>query len=455
MSNLLTKAEAAQRLGVSSTTVTRLINTNKVESLQVGRRDVITTEAIDRYLHRSNLIPAPVDRVRNSTEIPKPLALSFFSGAGGLDLGLEKAGIEHVFFCENNREARMTLTKNWPNAALAGDIMELDAEKVREIAQIGDADVDIMAGGPPCQAFSTAGARRAFDDPRGNVFLKFLDIFEDIRPRYLVVENVRGLLSTPFPTHPNGDPVKGGALSLILDKIRRAGYNTSFNLYNSANFGAAQVRERVIIIAKRDGEKLPWLTPSHSDRKEWTAKGMRPWRTFKDAVDTIPSKEHHFVQFPDKRLFFFRQLKEGQNWTALPTEQQRQAMGKAYGLSGGRTGFYRRIRFDRPAPTLVTSPTMPATDLCHPVELRPLSIEEYKAVQGFPDDWWVAGDYKEIYRQLGNAVPVQLGEAIGKHILADIAGEISLEDYSNFPFSRYKATNDRDWIDPRDTDLEA
>ena len=347
----------------------------------------------------------------------------------------------------------MTLKKNWPQAALAGDIMNLDASEVRRMAGIGDAEIDIMAGGPPCQAFSTAGARRAFDDPRGNVFLKFLEIFEQLQPKYLVVENVRGLLSTPFPIRPGGEPVKGGALSLILEKIRKAGYKVSFNLYNAANFGAAQVRERVVIIASRDSGKVPWLTPTHSDDDAWIAQGMQPWRTFRQATEDIPDDAHHFVQFPDKRLKYFEQLTEGQNWTSLPSVQQRAAMGKAYGLSGGRTGFYRRLRFDRPAPTLVTSPIMPATDLCHPSELRPLSIEEYKAVQGFPADWWVAGDFKEIYRQIGNAVPVQLGEAIGVRVLDDLKGLEPEGDFKGFPYSRYRATNETNWIDPKDADL--
>lgn len=455
MSGLLTKAEAAERLGVSPTTVTRLINSNKIETVSVGKREVIKTEAVDKYLSSANLIPAPSDRRRDQGEIPRPMALSFFSGAGGLDLGMERAGIEHVFFCENNREARMTLTRNWPHAALAGDIMTLDAPTVRSLARIDNADIDVMAGGPPCQAFSTAGARRAFDDPRGNVFLKFLDLFSELRPKYLVVENVRGLLSTPFPVRPGGDPVKGGALSLILEKIRGAGYEVSFNLYNAANFGAAQVRERVIIVATRNGERFPWLRPTHSDEEKWQSLGLSPWRTFKDATKCLKNTEHHFVQFPPKRLAFFELLSEGQNWTNLPKELQRSAMGKAFDLSGGRTGFYRRIRFDRPSPTLVTSPIMPATDLCHPHELRPLSVEEYKAVQGFPDDWWVAGDIKEIYRQLGNAVPVQLGEAIGRQILLDLHNEPVELPFSEFPFSRYKSTNDLTWQDPKGKRPEA
>ena len=122
-------------------------------------------------------------------------------------------------------------------------------------------------------------------------------------------------------------------------------------------------------------------------------------------------------------------------------------MGKAYRLSGGKTGFFRRLRRDRPCPTLVTSPTMPATDLCHPLEDRPLSVEEYRAIQGFPRDWIIRGDITDIYRQIGNAVPVALGEAIGKTIIADIKGQpISPDfDYAHFPFSRYRNSSDATW----------
>lgn len=447
MSNLLTKNEAAEHLGVSTSVVTRLINENQLEYTTLGKRQAIVAESIDVYLERTNRIPAPADKPRTSKILPDLISLSFFSGAGGLDLGLENVGIPSILFCENYKEARMTITQNRPDAALAGDITKLDADKVRELAGIDDRDIDVMSGGPPCQAFSTAGARRAFDDPRGNVFLKYLELANNLRPRYLIIENVRGLLSTPFPLTPGTQPVKGGALQLILKQLKEMGYKTTFNLYNAANYGAAQIRERVVIIAKRDGAPMPWIKPTHSNDETWQKKhNLKPWRTFGDITEMLGSITHHYSQFPEKRLQYFRKLTAGQYWTSLPVEDQKKAMGKAYELSGGRTGFYRRISPDRPSPTLVTSPTMPATDLCHPTELRPLSIEEYKAIQGFPQDWWIAGSLTDIYKQIGNAVPVELGEAIGKAILADIQGQSQgLSEFESFPYSRYKITNNITW----------
>lgn len=444
---LLTKNDAADRLGVSISVVTRLVNENQLESVALGKRVGIEENSIDEYLHRTNRIKAPADKSRTSKALGKTVNLSFFSGAGGLDLGLERAGLPSLLFCENYKEARMTLFQNRPEAALAGDITTLDAKTIRELSGIGDHEIDVMSGGPPCQAFSTAGARRAFDDPRGNVFLKYLELARELQPRYLVIENVRGLLSTPFPLSPGKAPVKGGALHLILDRLKNAGYKTTFNLYNAANYGAAQIRERVVIIAKRDGSPMPWLRPTHSNDPAWQEQlGLNPWRTFGDVAKEIGDTVHHHAQFPAKRLKYFEKLSAGQCWTSLPEEDQEAAMGKSYGLSGGKTGFYRRISFNRPSPTLVTSPTMPATDLCHPTELRPLSVEEYKAIQGFPPEWWIAGSMTDTYKQIGNAVPVELGEAIGRAIVEDMAGRAhDMSELNGFPFSRYRNSNNLTW----------
>lgn len=447
MKDLYTKAEAAEWLGVSSSVVTRLVRSGELVTYPFGKRVAITVDSLEQYLSESNRIRAPRDRKRTEKRIPESINLSFFSGAGGLDIGLERAGFRSIFFSDNNKEARMTISKNRRDAALAGDIAELTSADVRDMANIGNSEIDVIAGGPPCQAFSTAGVRRAFDDPRGNIFLKYVALAMELRPKYLVIENVRGLLSTPYPLNEGERPVKGGALDLVLRHLRDAGYAVSFNLYNAANFGAAQIRERIIIIAKREGDPAPWLTPTHSGDPYWQEKyGLKPWRTFGDVVSEIPHDTVHLhTQFPEKRLKYFRLLTEGQHWTSLPEELQAEAMGKAYYLPGGKTGFYRRISTGRPSPTLVTSPTMPATDLCHPTELRPLSIQEYKAIQGFPQDWWIAGSTTDIYKQIGNAVPVELGEAVGRTIRDDMEGIPQNPTYANFPYSRYKNTSHLTW----------
>ena len=364
----------------------------------------------------------------------------------GLDLGMEAAGIEPLLYCENDRKCRMTIQAMRPQGALIGDINQYSATEILQMAGLeSDAKVDVMFGGPPCQAFSTAGARRAFDDARGNVFLKYLELASEIKPTYLIIENVRGLLSAPYAVERHGQPVKGGALHVILRKLEEAGYSVSFNLYNAANFGAPQIRERVVLIGKRGESKAPYLTPTHECDGQ---HGLPPWKTFGEAVGDLKARPMQHTDFPEKRLKYFRMLKEGEYWKDLPVAVQRDAMGKAFELSGGKTGFYRRIRFDRPSPTLVTSPTMPATDLCHPTEDRPLSVEEYKRVQGFPDDWRICGNVADMYKQIGNAVPVALGEAIGRAIIGDMNGDEPDERFADFRHSRYRLTNDETWQAP-------
>lgn len=445
----MTKKNVAEYLGVSTAVVTRLTNAGELRANADGARATYLASDVEAYLESANLAPAPSDHPRDTDILPdngSPIALSFFTGAGGLDLGLIDAGITPVFHAENNRYARMTIEKNFPGAALAGDVSGLTASGVRDAARIGDRDVDVMAGGPPCQAFSTAGAMRGFGDPRGNIFLAYIDLASNIRPKFLVIENVRGLLSAHFPVKEGGKPVAGGALAAALTAIEEMGYSASFNLYNAANFGVPQSRERVILIAARDGSAPAWLEPTHDEKARF---GLDTWRTLADALQSVPDgTQHTFVQYPEKRLKFFRKLTEGQNWRDIPQDEQLEAMGKALYGSGGRSAFYRRPSTKLPSPTLVTSPTMPATDLCHPTELRPFSVEEYRAIQQFPSDFWIAGPVQEQYRQIGNAVPVGLGAAVGRLIIREMSGQGSTVP-DGFAFSRYKAGSNETWRDPR------
>ena len=435
--------DAARTIGLSKQAVTKLIRDGLLSADKVGNAWVTTPARLDAYLEARNLRPEPQDHGAVRPGERRIVALSFFSGALGLDLGMEEAGIEAALFCENDRKCRMTIASTRPERALIGDIRKYGAEEILSMAGVPEGrGVDVMFGGPPCQAFSTAGARKAFDDDRGNVFLRYLDLVEEIRPRYVVIENVRGLLSTPYPMREGEPSKKGGAFKIVLSRLEKAGYATSFNLYNAANFGAPQVRERLVVIAKLGGEKVGYLTPTHSRDG---AFGLPVWKTFGEAVRGLDEASMHHADFPEKRLRYFRMLKEGQYWKDLPPAVAKEAMGKSYELSGGKTGFYRRLSFGKPCPTLVTSPTMPATDLCHPTRDRPLSVEEYKRVQGFPDDWRICGSMADQYRQIGNAVPVALGRAIGRAILDDMAGVAADGRFEGFPYSRYVRTSDRTW----------
>ncbi|NLN94462.1 MAG: DNA cytosine methyltransferase [Candidatus Hydrogenedens sp.] len=398
-----------------------------------------------------------IDQKRNNNKLKcnkRMRVMSFFSGAMGLDIGLEKAGLEIVLASEIDPKCKQTIKANRPSLPVVGDIRNYSAADLLAHAGINKSqEVDLIAGGPPCQAFSTAGNRRGFEDERGNVFLKYIDIILEIRPKYAMIENVRGLLSAPLAHRPHNkrgfgfppltpDEEKGGALFHILSQLKKGGYSVSFNLYNAANFGTPQVRERVILLCSRDREAMPYLSPTCSETGDYN---LPKWKTFREAVDGLSYKEALFIPFPEKRLRFYRLLTAGQNWRNLPEPLQKEALGRAYYVGGGKTGFLRRLAWDKPSPTLVTHPAMPATDLAHPEEDRPLSVQEYKRIQEFPDDWVIAGSLVDQYRQIGNAVPVSLGEAVGRTLVAHDQGA-KIVTYPNFQYSRYCNTSDDMWL---------
>lgn len=388
-------------------------------------------------------------------------ALSFFSGAMGLDIGLEKAGFEVLLACENDTACQKTILANKPATPLIGDIWDYSPKEILAKAGLSKkSDLDIVVGGPPCQAFSTAGGRKGFKDARGNALLRYLEIIFELMPKYAVIENVRGLLSAPLVHTPHSErgaeplsqeELPGGALLYVLSLLRKAGYAVSFNLYNSANYGSPQIRERVVLLCSRDGTKIPYLTPTHSENG---AFNLPKWRTFRDAVAGLSSKKHTHVDFPENRLRFYRMLKAGQYWKHLPVALQKEALGKSYYSGGGKTGFLRRLAWDKPSPTLVTHPAMPATDLAHPEADRPLSIEEYKRVQEFPDDWAICGSLIDQYRQIGNAVPISLGYAIGTEILAHLDGKRE-HAFPDFNYSRYKGTDEVTWENRVSSEINA
>lgn len=452
--NFLSVEDAAKTLGFSPQYVRKLLREQKLEGIMVGKTWVVPSENVESFDRTSHhLENAEIDR-KSSVKIKsnQPNVLSFFSGAMGLDLGLEKEGFQTLLACEIDKASRKTILSNKPNIGLIGDIRNYTAKQVMEFAGLDETDeVDLMAGGPPCQAFSTAGNRKGFEDERGNVFLKYLSLIEEIKPKHIVIENVRGLLSTKFSLDTQDEISKeftqkfkdtpGSALYYIKKRLEKTGYQISFNLYNSANFGAPQIRERVIIVGVLHGKALPFLGPTHSELGEF---GLKKWKTFRKAVANI-GEDCDFVKFPEKRLKYYRLLTQGQNWKDLPLHLQQEAMGKSFLLGGGKTGFYRRIAWDRPAPTVVTHPAMPATDLGHPEEDRPLSVQEYKRIQEFPDEWKIEGSILDRYRQIGNAVPVSLGRAVGKLLMSSINGDV-INPIKGFKYSRYNNTSNELWL---------
>ncbi len=439
----------AKELEISPQQVRNLIKSGEIGGEKVGNIWLVDPSSIERVKKR--IVIKREDR-KYTDAVPIFTAISYFSGAMGLDLGLNQAGIKPILACENDKTCRDTIIENNPKIGLIGDIENYTPENVLEMSKIKPGKLDLIIGGPPCQAFSSAGKRQGFEDARGNVFLTYIKHIISLKPKYAVIENVRGLLSAPLnhvphnlrakDWQPSELEEKGGALKYIIRSLEHAGYGVSFNLYNSANFGSPQKRERLIIICCRDGSKAPFLQPTHSENG---AYNLPKWKTLREAFIGLDSIEHHYIPFPEKRLKYYRMLKAGENWRALPVDIQKEALGKSYYAGGGKTGFLRRLSWDTPSPTLVTHPAMPATDLAHPVENRPLSIKEYKRIQEFPDNWIIKGGKLEQYRQIGNAVPISLGKAVGKLIMSLYKGKNYSKNNLDFPFSRYKNTCHETW----------
>lgn len=447
----LSVKDAATWMGISEQRVRGLLRDGAIEGQQIGKTWVVEEKSLKLFANQ-RISGCPFDKVGIKSQTNSLKALSFFSGAMGLDLGLERAGIEVVLACEVDKRCRQTIAANKPDIALIGNISDYTPRDILKYAGMETETLDLVVGGPPCQSFSTAGNRRGFRDERGNAFLTYLDVILDLRPRYAVIENVRGLLSAPLNHRPHAernnkqnplgeDERPGGALGHVIRKLEAGGYAVSFNLYNSANYGVPQIRERVVIICHRDGDKVPHLFPTHSDVPSF---GLPPWKTLKDAIGDLRESDAHYIHFPEERLAYYKMLGEGQYWKHLPVALQKEALGKSYFSGGGKTGFLRRLSWNKPSCTLVTHPAMPATDICHPEKHRPLSLQEYKRIQQFPDDWIVCGSIIDQYRQVGNAVPVGLGEAIGKTIIAHANGR-PLVPPIGFPYSRYRANDEVSW----------
>jgi DNA (cytosine-5)-methyltransferase 1 len=442
--------ELADILHLSVQHIRGLARKGKIKAQMWGKTWMIDKSILNDTNFLYTVMPDVEDKPCTLKKRPKITALSFFSGAMGLDIGLARAGIDVLLASEIEPNTRKTILLNKPDIALIGDINKYSTDKIREYAGLSkNDDIDLVIGGPPCQAFSTAGKREGFNDHRGNVFLTYIDRILELKPKIAVIENVRGLLSAPLTHRPHlsrgfGYPPltpeeeKGGALGYIITLLEKGGYTVSFNLYNAANFGSPQKRERVVIFCQRNGLKAPYMSPTHSENGEF---GLPKWKTFREATNGLENVVHEGLTFPENRLKYYRMLKSGQYWKHLPIEVQKEAMGASFFAGGGKTGFYRRLAWDKPAPTLVTDPTMPATDLAHPEQDRPLSIQEYMRIQEFPDDWKFWGAIKDKYRQIGNAVPCSLGTAIGKHVIS-LLKEKSIRTYPNFPYSRYRDTDD-------------
>lgn len=349
--------------------------------------------------------------------------VSLFSGAMGLDLGLEMVGFHPIVCVENDSDAVNTIRLNRPGLPILGDIKEVTGTDIRSTALTKEEEIELVVGGPPCQAFSVFGKREGLEDSRGQLLWEFVRIVNELRPHTFILENVRGLLSMSVVPRSKKqadifrDPeqyAQGSLIRLLFRKFAEIGYRVDCYVVNAVNYGAPQLRERLIFIGNRHGLLSDFPPPQYSNRP---VDNLSPFRTLGDIigngfVDPCPEA----LQFSSRKLHYLAMIPPGGNWRSLPVEIQKESMGKSWFLKGGRSAYWRKLSFSFPSPTVVTMPNHAGTSMCHPTELRAITVGEAAAIQEFPSNWIFSGSTAAKFRQIGNAVPIRLGMIAGQVI---------------------------------------
>ena len=324
-------------------------------------------------------------------------SIELFAGAGGLALGIQKAGFDTIGLIEFDGAAAETLKYNRPNWNVIHDdvanISKLDLEKYFSIKK---GELDLLSGGAPCQSYSYAGKRLGLEDTRGTLFYHYAVFLEKLQPKMFLFENVKGLTSHD----------KGKTYETILNVFEAEGYTVQSKVLNAWDYGVAQKRERMIMVGIRN------------DLATQTSFDYPAPHTYKPVLRDIllncpPSQG---MQYSEYKRRIFELVPPGGYWRDIPEDIAKEYMKSTWNMSGGRTGILRRLSLDEPSLTVLTSPTQKQTERCHPLEARPFTVRENARIQSFPDDWDFQGSVGNQYKQVGNAVPVNLAYEVGLKI---------------------------------------
>ena len=312
------------------------------------------------------------------------------AGGGGLSCGLIKAGFIPLLLNDNNADCCKTLKKNHLDAnVILGSMDKIDYSKYIN-------QVDLLTGGVPCQSFSQAGLRKGLDDPRGDLMIKFSEIVNLIKPKVFMIENVKGLL-----THDNGNTIKTIIKSINKNNL----YNINYKCLDSSKYNVPQKRERVFIVGVLKTINKIFNFPEESKIK----------KVLKDVLYNVPSSQG--LKYSEEKKNLFKMIPQGGCWVNLPEELQQQYLGNSYNSGGGKRGILYRLSMEKPSLTLLCTPSQKQTERCHPLEERPLTIREYARIQTFDDDYEFIGSVNSQYKQIGNAVPVELARYMGMSII--------------------------------------
>lgn len=319
-----------------------------------------------------------------------PTFIEVCAGCGGLSTGFINAGFTPLLLNEIDKTFCKTLRKNHPGVLVEEKSMtDLDLTAYR-------GRVDVLQGGVPCQAFSHAGERKGLDDPRGQLILDFNRLINECEPRMFIVENVKGLT-----THNRGETLKS-IVSLFENEGK---YRVYQKVLNSKDYEVPQKRERIIIVGVHSSITAEFEYPMKSPHV----------RLLKDVLYDVPPSIG--AKYPQHKADIMKLVPPGGCWVDLPPDIQLSYLGeRGMAAGGGKRGIARRLSMDEQCLTLTTSPCQKQTERCHPTETRPLNVREYARIQTFPDTYIFEGSMAVQYKQIGNAVPVNLAYAIAKQV---------------------------------------
>ena len=333
--------------------------------------------------------------IRQLSSPTMPTFIEVCAGGGGLSSGLMKAGFTPLLLNDNNKDCCETLKKTHPGVKVICSSMEdLDLKPY-----IGK--VDLFTGGVPCQSFSQAGLRKGLDDPRGKLMIKFVDMLHILKPKIFMIENVKGLL-----THNSGETIKSVVQLLNKENL----YNVEYKLLNANDYGVPQKRERVFIIGTLKEKNINFQFPEKYGKQA----------LLKDVLYNVPPSDG--AKYSEEKINLFKLIPQGGCWVNLPEDKQKAYLGKSFLSGGGKRGILYRLSMEKPSLTLLCTPSQKQTDRCHPTEERPLTIREYARIQTFADDYTFIGGVASQYKQIGNAVPVELARHIGLSLIKALQG---------------------------------
>lgn len=324
-------------------------------------------------------------------------SIELFAGAGGLAIGLEESGFNHVALVEIDKYASETLKKNRPKwKVINEDIKNICQKNLEKEFNIKKRELDLLSGGAPCQSFSYAGKKLGLNDDRGSMFFYYNHFLKNLQPKFFLFENVRGLISHN----------KGETLKTIIECFKESGYITQYKVLNAWNYGVAQKRERLFIIGIRKDlqNKIFFDFPKEQKYKP----------VLKDILLDVPPSDG--AKYSKTKEKIFAMVPQGGCWKDIDENIAKNYMKTCWYMGGGKTGILRRLSLNEPSLTILTTPQMKQTDRCHPIYNRPLNIRESARIQSFPDNWVFTGSLTNQYKQVGNAVPCLLAKAIGEEI---------------------------------------